>query len=138
MTVEELQVVGWVLSEPVTPPIYMGEAVGPSLRTISDCIQSDLPRPDPWLGDWYQDREDADRAATSLGRPDVQVIAVAMSQSDADHFMAQWGESPTPWFDLLRRREPLASTARVLGYEIVGARSPWTSILGIAMDTRTM
>jgi hypothetical protein len=61
-----------------------------------------------------------------------------MSQSDADHFMAQWGESPTPWFDLLRRRVPLASTARVLGYEIVGARSPWTSILGIAMDTRTM
>jgi len=76
------------------------------------------------LGDWFQNRAEADRAAGSLGRADVRVVTVAMSQPDADHFMVQWGDVPTPWFDLMRRRQPLASTARVLGYEVVGAEEP--------------
>jgi hypothetical protein len=124
MTFEGLEVVGWVLTEEAAPPDYAGEVIGPRLLTISDCIQPELPRPDPWLGDWFQDREQADVAAAALGRPNVRVTTVAMSPADADDFARQWGETPTPWFDLMRRGLPLSPSATVLGYEIVGAEEP--------------
>jgi hypothetical protein len=121
MTVQRLVVAGWVLVEEIAPPGFVGATVGDNLVTISDCLQPDLPRPDPWLGDWFQDRADAERVAASLGRAEVLVVTVAMDHADADDFMNQWGVSVTPWFDLLRQHRPLAPTATVLGYEIVGA-----------------
>lgn len=121
MTLQGLVVVGWVLTEEVAAPEYAGEVVGPKLLTISDCIQPELPRPDPWLGDWFQDREQADVAAAALERSHVRVTTIAMTPDDADDFAREWNEAPTPWFDLMRRGTPLSQSATVLGYEIVGA-----------------
>jgi hypothetical protein len=90
------------------------------MLTVSDCIQPDLPRPKPWLGDWFQDHHEAVSASESV-RPRPLLVTVAMHPEDARLFIAECHEEPSTWFDLLRRGEPLASDAAVLGFEVVGA-----------------
>jgi hypothetical protein len=123
-TGEELIIAGWVLVRELATPAPVGQSLPPRLMTISDCIQDDLPRPDPWLGDWFQDENEAkDAAANALGdRP--LVVTVAMSPQDASAFVSKWDGEPASWFDPLRRGEPLPSEARVLGHEVVGAETP--------------
>ncbi|WP_147066029.1 hypothetical protein [Knoellia locipacati] len=53
MTLERLVTLGGVLTEEVEAPDYAGEVIGPTLLTISDRIQPEMPRPDPWRGDWF-------------------------------------------------------------------------------------
>ncbi len=120
MTSEQLIVGGWVLAQKVPTPPSVGSALPAQLLTVSDCIQPDLPRPKPWLGDWFQDQHEAATAAESV-LPRPQLVTVAMHPEDARRFIAECDEEPSPWFDLLRRGEPLPPDAVVLGYEVVGA-----------------
>ena len=117
---DALIVAGWVLVREVDTPAPLGTTLAPRLMTISDCIQDDLPRPDPWLGDWFQDKIEATKAAARARGERPLVVTVAMSQRDATAFVDEW-EEPAVWFDLLRRGEPLPLGAQVLGYEVVGA-----------------
>ncbi|KGN31154.1 hypothetical protein N802_04790 [Knoellia sinensis KCTC 19936] len=119
MADEELIVAGWVLVRVVDAPVSVGVSLPPHLLTISDCIQPDLPKPGPCLGDWFQDPAQAEQAAARL-TPSPALLTVAMAPSDASTFVKEW-EGETPWFERLHRAEALAPEAAVLGYEVVGA-----------------
>lgn len=116
-----LIVVGWVLVRETETSAYLGATMPPRLLTISDCIQDELPRPEPWLGDWFQERDEADAAARDLGDTGVMVVTVAMPRSEAEEFERGWAGEDAPWLALLRLAVPLPSDSKILGYEVVGA-----------------
>ena len=120
MTSDQLLVCGWVLTQEVTTPEAVGASLPSRLLTISDCIQPDLPRPDPWMGDWFLDRPLADRAAGGVDPP-PRVVTVAIHPAEATRFVDECAREPSPWFDILRRGQPLDPTAGILGFEVVGA-----------------
>ena len=122
VTSEQLIIGGWVLAQKVPAPAFGGSSLPAQMLTVSDCIQPDLPRPQPWLGDWFQDHREATTARESV-RPRPMLVTVAMRPEDARVFIAECDEEPSNWFDLLRRGEPLASDAVVLGFEVVGAET---------------
>jgi hypothetical protein len=106
---------------PLATPEVLGRSLGPRMITLSDCIQEDLPRPDPWEGDWFQNLDAAEGARRALGRDDVATVAVAMSPPDAYDLIAEWDDDPTMApFALLRSATPISPDAKVLGYEVVG------------------
>jgi hypothetical protein len=63
------------------------------------------------------------------------VVTVAMLPEMAEAFVAEWGNEPTPWFDLLREGLPLSPETKIVGFEVVGAEVPSTFIRGTATDT---
>ena len=121
VTRDELIVAGWVLVRAVATPRTLGHSLPAQLITISDCIQDDLPRPEPWLGDWFQDAHEAHLAATKAAGEVPTIVTVAMHPEDAAAFIAQWDGDGSPWFDLVRQQSPLPPETRMLGYEVVGA-----------------
>ena len=121
VSTDVLIVAGWVLVRATDTAAFLGASMPPRLLTISDCIQDELPRPAPWLGDWFQNRDEADAAARSLGDPSVMVVTVAMPRPEAEKFARGWAGEDAPWLALLRRAVPLPADAKVLGYEVLGA-----------------
>lgn len=117
---EDLWVCGWVLAQEVRLPRAMGNSLPSQLLTISDCIQPELPRPNPWDGDWFQERALAENAAAGMD-PRPRVLTVAMHPAEARAFMDEWADEATPWFDLLRREQTLDRGESILGFEVVGA-----------------
>lgn len=111
---------GWVLVEETPTSEIAGHTLTGRLVTISDCIQADLPRPDTWLGDWFQDPDQA-RVARDADAPGASIVTVAMDPRDASAFMGEFTDEVAPWFDLLRTRTSLAPQTRVIGWEVVGA-----------------
>ena len=122
VSADVLFVAGWVLVRETESAAYLGASMPPRLVTISDCIQDELPRPEPWLGDWFQDRDEADAAARRLDDRSVMVVTVAMPRAEADDFAQAWSGEDAPWLSLLRGAVPLPADAKVLGYEVVGAQ----------------
>ena len=121
VTPNELIIAGWVLVRAVPTPKVLGQTLPAQLITISDCIQDDLPRPEPWLGDWFQDGHEAGLAAAQAAGEPPTVVTVAMHPDDAAAFIAQWEGDDSSWFALLRQRSPLSPATQILGYEVVGA-----------------
>lgn len=121
MSNDGLIVAGWIVVQLTPTPAHMGSTLPPTMLTISDCIQADMPQPDNWLGDWFQDHQQASDAVKPLLESDAHLVTVAMHPNDASVFMDARGGSESPWFELLRRREPLSATLQILGYEVVGA-----------------
>ena len=118
---ERLIVGGWVLVRPTPTVPCQGATLPPLLWSISDCIQDRLPRPDPWLGDWFQDEAEAVRAAASVAGEMPGVVTVALVPEDAVDLMAGEDAESSPWFDLLRRQVALDDGRVVHGFEVVGA-----------------
>jgi len=119
---DRLIVAGYVLVVPAPRPPGQEYAVLPeTFLTISDCLMSDLPRPEFW--DWYVDRQEAEHERMSRA-PHAETVTVAMSLEDALDFMWQQGGAEQPYFDLLRTQSRLPAGSAVLGYELVGAE--WT------------
>jgi hypothetical protein len=115
---EQLVVAGWVLVVPTPTPHALGKSLPSTIITTSQCIMEDLPRPEFW--DWYQDLAEAERDCEVASQ--ARVITVAMHPDDATAFMTAHSGEPAPHFEMLRRHQPLSSSARVLGYEVVGAQ----------------
>lgn len=121
VTWDELIVAGWVLVRAAPTPKVLGQTLPAQLITISDCIQDDLPRPEPWLGDWFQDAHEARHAAAEAAGEPPMVVTVAMHPHDAAAFIVQGDSDRSPWFDLLRQHSRLPPDTPILGYEVVGA-----------------
>jgi hypothetical protein len=115
---------GWVLARAVPTPPWLHDLQLPELLTLSDCIQDDLPRPEPWFGDWFHDVGQAREAARRTPGPEPIVVTVAMLPEMAEAFVAEWESEPSPWFDLLHQGLPLPPEAKVVGFEVVGAEAP--------------
>lgn len=118
---ERLIVAGWVLVRPTPTAQCLGTTLPPLLWTISDCIQDDLPSPDPWLGDWFQDEAEAVRAAATVTGELPRVVTVALVPEDAVDLMADANPDSSECFDLLRQHVALDDGCGVLGFEVVGA-----------------
>jgi hypothetical protein len=119
----DLIVGGWVVVRPVAVPSWLSLVGVPELLTVSDCIQEDLPRPEPWFGDWFHDPHEAQDRAQSVPGPDPLVVTVALPADLADQFMSEVAEGSGTWFKTLRRRAPLPSDVELLGFEVVGAET---------------
>lgn len=118
-------VAGWIWAIPTSTPPELGQSLPPELLTVSDCIGVDVPRPPDELGDWYQDRVEADtRALPGFSELGAHLLTVFMDSGDADEFMSHWNGQDSPFFDHLRRQQPPPSTAQILGFEVVGAEVP--------------
>lgn len=122
VTRDELIVAGWVPAREIPTPKLLGQTLPARMLTISSCLQEDdVPRPEPLLGPWFQDPDDAKQTAAGTAGQLSSIVTVAMQPHDAEELMAQWDAEHSPWFNLLRQRRPLTHEARILGYEVVGA-----------------
>jgi hypothetical protein len=120
---EGLVVGGWVVVRAIAVPSWL-EGVGvPELLTISDCIQEDLPCPEPWLGDWFQDLEEAGAAARTVVGAEPLVVTAALPADMVDGFVSEAGGDGAAWFGTLCQRVPLPADAEILGFEVVGAEA---------------
>lgn len=119
----DLIIAGWVLVTPTSRPRALGDSLPPTILTISDCIQEELPRP---LGcDWYLDLVEAEQARRERA-PHATLVAVAMRPRDATEFMDQIADEESFGLALLQQRLPLDTGAGMLGFEIVGAEHALT------------
>jgi hypothetical protein len=117
----QLIVAGYVLAVPTPrPPGPKGALLLETFLTISDCLMSDLPKPEFW--DWYVDRQEAERARVARAAH-AETVTVAMTVADAVDFMLLQGGADQPYFELLRRRSRLPAEATIIGYELVGAET---------------
>lgn len=108
--------VGYVWTRPAAPPPGLA-SVPASILTISDCIMDDLPRPEFW--DWFLSVEDAVAARRPNDSGEMQVVAVAMTETDADRLVDELDGGEMPYVELLNSRVP--ARGELLGYEVVGA-----------------
>jgi hypothetical protein len=119
MNSDPLIVAGYVLAVPTPRPSGLKWALLPeTFLTISDCLMSDLPKPEFW--DWHVDRQEAERARVA-GAAHAETVTVAMTVEDAVDFMQMQGGADQPYFELLTRRIRLPAGAAISGYELVGA-----------------
>jgi len=123
VTGDGLIVGGWVIVRTVAVPSWVVGVRVPELFTISDCIQEDLPRPEPWFGDWFHNPQEAHDCARSVPAPDPLVVTVALPADMADEFMSEVEEGSATWFETLHQRALLPSDADILGFEVVGAEA---------------
>lgn len=117
VTEGEFVVGGYVLTVPSEAPSGMS-TVPATMLTISDCIQTTLPRPQFW--DWFTDLREAERAVQTE-TPHTQITAVAFRPADALAFMDEMGGADQPYFALLQRSVRL--DGGLVGYEVVGAEA---------------
>jgi hypothetical protein len=116
---DQLIVAGYVLVAPTPRPNGQEyEPLPETFLTISDCLMSDLPRPEFW--DWFVDRQEAEHARMTRA-PQAETLTVAMTLEDGLKFMREQGGPEQPYFDLLRAQLRLPAGAAMLGYELVGA-----------------
>jgi hypothetical protein len=118
MNGDQLIVAGYVLAVPTPRPPGQEYVLPETFLTVSDCLMSDLPRPEFW--DWYVDRQEAERARMCRASH-AETVTVAMTLEDALNFMPEQGGAEQPYFDLLRAQSRLPAGASTLGYELVGA-----------------
>lgn len=87
---EKLIIAGWVPVKKVTTSPSVGRAAPPELLTISECQLPELPQPEPWIGGWFQARDQADLAAGVQHLP--LVVTVAMRPHDSYLSTQRWAE----------------------------------------------
>ncbi len=111
----QMLMAGYVWTRPAAPPPGL-TSVPALILTISDCIMDDLPRPEFW--DWFLNFDEA-VASRHGDAGEMQLVEVAMTESDGEELIDALDGGEMPYFELLRSRVP--AHGELLGYEVVGA-----------------
>lgn len=115
---DDLVIGGFVIVVPAAPPSAPGSGLPDRILTVSHCLM-DAPEHD-YFG-WFTDGDEAE--IRRGGAADARTVTVVIPRDEAERLVREYGGPMMPYFDLLRRGDPVPDGTALLGYEVVGVES---------------